>query len=428
MNCRKKIILGSASPRRKELLQQLGWEFDVILSDCRETITEKRPSRIVCELSEQKAESVWEKLPDEEKPDCLVLGADTIVVQDQLIFGKPGTKERAVKMLKLLSGRAHQVFTGVTMIWMDGEEVRTQTFYDMTEVKVAPMTAAEIQDYAEKETCLDKAGAYGIQTEFAAYVTEICGDYSNVVGLPLAALYANMKRCGLIDTGASSATAVYGSGKVRGVIFDLDGTLADTLESIAYCGNYAMRSCKLPDIPFEKYRYFVGEGADTLIKRCLIYSGDEDLKFYEKAYAKYQIIFKEECLFNVTVYPGMMETLQELKANDIRLAVLSNKPHERTLDVIYSLFGRDLFDTVLGHRQGIAKKPSPQGIQEILKDWEMDAKDVLYVGDTATDMITGNAAGTTTVGVLWGFRDRAELEKHRAQKIIERPEELLELL
>ncbi len=428
MNCRKKIILGSASPRRKELLQQLGWEFDVILSDCRETITEKRPSRIVCELSEQKAESVWEMLPDEEKPDCLVLGADTIVVQDQLIFGKPGTKERAVKMLKLLSGKAHQVFTGVTMIWADGEEVRTHSFYDMTEVKVAPMSAAEIQDYVEKETCLDKAGAYGIQNEFAAYVTEICGDYSNVVGLPVAALYANMKRCGLIDMGDFKTTVSSGSGKFKGAVFDLDGTLADTLESIAYCGNYAMRSCKLPDIPFEKYRYFVGEGADTLIKRCLIYSGDEELKNFEKAYAKYQIIFKEECLFNVTVYPGMLETLQEMKANGIKLAVLSNKPNERTLDVVYSLFGRDLFDTVLGHRPGIAKKPSPQGVQEILSGWEMDAKDILFVGDSATDMITGNAAGATTVGVLWGFRDRAELEKHRAQKIIERPEELLELL
>ncbi|MCD7751221.1 MAG: HAD family hydrolase [Lachnospiraceae bacterium] len=228
--------------------------------------------------------------------------------------------------------------------------------------------------------------------------------------------------------GDAHPAASLGSGRVKGVIFDLDGTLADTLESIAYCGNYAMRSCKLPDIPLEKYRYFVGEGADTLIRRCLIYSGDEDLKLYEKAYAKYQIIFKEECLFNVTVYPGMLETLQELKANGIRLAVLSNKPQERTLDVVYSLFGRDLFDTVLGHRQGIAKKPSPQGVQEILNGWDMEAKDVLFVGDSATDMITGNAAGATTVGVLWGFRDRAELEKHRAQKIIERPEELLELL
>ncbi len=400
----------------------------MIPSDCEEHITEKRPSRIVSELSAQKAENVWGKLSDKEQENCLVLGADTIVVQDQLILGKPGTKERAVKMLKILSGKAHQVFTGVTMIWTDGEEVRRHTFYDMTEVKVAPMTSAEIQDYVEKETCLDKAGAYGIQNEFAAYVTEICGDYSNVVGLPVAALYANMKRCGLIEMAASQTAVSSSGGKFKGAIFDLDGTLADTLESIAYCGNYAMRSCRLPEIPLEKYRYFVGNGADTLIKRCLIYSGDEDLKFYEKAYAKYQIIFKEECLFNVTVYPGMMEALQEMKSRGMKLAVLSNKPHERTLDVVYSLFGRELFDTVLGHRQEIAKKPSPQGVQEILDGWEMDAKDILYVGDTATDMITGNAAGATTVGVLWGFRDRAELEKHRAQKIIERPEELLELL
>ncbi|MCD8326391.1 MAG: HAD family hydrolase [Lachnospiraceae bacterium] len=225
-----------------------------------------------------------------------------------------------------------------------------------------------------------------------------------------------------------AAPAVVASGKIKGAIFDPDGTLADTLESITYCGNYAMQACRLPEIPKEKYRYFVGEGADTLIKRCLIYSGDDELKLFDKAYARYRIIFQEKCMYNVTVYPGMMETLQTMKANGIRLAVLSNKPHEQTLDVIYSLFGKELFDTVLGNRPGLAKKPSAQGVQEILRGWDMDPKDIMYVGDTATDMITGNAAGALTVGVLWGFRDRAELERHRAQEIVERPEELLGLI
>ncbi|MCD8067369.1 MAG: Maf family protein, partial [Lachnospiraceae bacterium] len=149
-------------------------------------------------------------------------------------------------MLQKLSGNAHQVFTGVTLIWMDHGKKKIHIFYDMTEVKVASLSAAEIQDYVEKGTCLDKAGAYGIQNEFAPYVTEICGDYSNVVGLPLAAVYAQMKRCGLIHMSGSAAPALVSSGKIKGVIFDLDGTLADTLESITYCGNYAMRACKLP--------------------------------------------------------------------------------------------------------------------------------------------------------------------------------------
>ncbi|MCD7806233.1 MAG: HAD family hydrolase [Lachnospiraceae bacterium] len=225
-----------------------------------------------------------------------------------------------------------------------------------------------------------------------------------------------------------AAPSVSVSGKIKGVIFDLDGTLADTLESIAYCGNYAMRACKLPEIAREKYRYFVGNGADTLIRRCLIYSGDEELKLYEKAYARYRIVFQEHCMDQVTVYPGMMETLQTMKANGIRLAVLSNKPHEETQQVVYSLFGKDLFDTVLGNRPGIAKKPSTQGVQEILSGWDLEAEEVMYVGDTATDMMTGNTAGALTVGVLWGFRDREELEKYRAQEIVERPEELLGLI
>ncbi len=409
-------------------MTQLGWEFEVIASDCEEKITEKRPSRIVSQLSAQKAENVWEKLSKEQQEKSLVLGADIIVALDGLILGKPNTADRAVEMLEKLSGNAHQVFTGVTFIWMDQGKRKTHTFYDMTEVKVAALSMTEIQDYVEKGTCLDKAGAYGIQNEFAPYVTEICGDYSNVVGLPLAAVYAQMKRCGLIYMNSLAAPASAVSGKIKGVIFDLDGTLADTLESITYCGNYAMRACKLPEIPREKYRYFVGEGSDTLIRRCLIYSGDDELKLFEKAYARYQIIFQEKCMYNVTTYPGMMETLQTMKANGIRLAVLSNKPHEQALDVVYSLYGRELFDTVLGHRPGIAKKPSTQGVQEILKGWDMEASDVMYVGDTATDMMTGNAAGALTVGVLWGFRDRAELQKHRAQRIVERPQELMDLL
>lgn len=184
-----RIILASASPRRKELLGLLGLEFEIIVSDVEEVVTESAPNRVVEELSLQKAEDVFERL----EGDVLVIGADTVVSLDDCILGKPKNEAEAVEMLGKLQGNEHRVFTGVTLIGRkNGEEFRN-TFSEGTVVKFYPMTAEEIQWYVSTKEPMDKAGAYGIQGLGARFVECIRGDYNNVVGLPIARLYQEMK-------------------------------------------------------------------------------------------------------------------------------------------------------------------------------------------------------------------------------------------
>lgn len=180
----EKIILASGSPRRKELLTQVGIPFDILVSDTKEVITKSSPTEIVEELSRQKAQSVAEKYPQR-----TVLGADTIVVLDGQVLGKPKDDKDAARMLRMLQGRTHQVCTGVTFM----REGRVHSFHEKTDVTVYPMTEEEIEAYVRSGDPLDKAGAYGIQGSFAAYIEGIRGDYYNVVGLPVGRVYQELK-------------------------------------------------------------------------------------------------------------------------------------------------------------------------------------------------------------------------------------------
>ena len=184
-----RIVLASASPRRKELLEQLGIEFEICVSDVEEIVTETKPAKVVEELSAMKAEAVFRQI----EGDVLVIGSDTVVALEDRILGKPESPEHAVEMLKSLQAREHYVYTGVTLYKRkDGKEFRT-TFSERTLVKFYPMTDAEILWYVDSGEPLDKAGAYGIQGLGARYVEKISGDYNNVVGLPIARLYQELK-------------------------------------------------------------------------------------------------------------------------------------------------------------------------------------------------------------------------------------------
>lgn len=191
----KNIILGSASPRRRELLAQIGFEFEVITSDAKEESFEASPSKMVRELSANKAWAVWEMLSEEKRLESIVIGADTIVYSDGEVLGKPADTEDAFNMIKRIAGRTHSVFTGVTVI----SKETVISFAEETKVSVYPMTDDEIRAYINRGTCMDKAGSYGIQNEFAAYVKGIEGDYNNVVGLPVARLYQEMKKAGYLN-------------------------------------------------------------------------------------------------------------------------------------------------------------------------------------------------------------------------------------
>ena len=187
----KKIILASASPRRKELLEQIGLSFQIEPARGEEHITSVIPREVVEELSYQKAMEVAELHRDE---DALILGADTIVVYDNQIMGKPADEEEAKAMLRQLSGKTHCVFTGVTAVLWENKEKTVRTFSEKTEVTFYPMSEEEIMFYVKTREPMDKAGAYGIQGIGAKYIQAICGDYNNVVGLPVARLYQEVIR------------------------------------------------------------------------------------------------------------------------------------------------------------------------------------------------------------------------------------------
>lgn len=183
------IILASGSPRRKELLELIGIPVRVIKSSVEERITQTDPGEIVKELSHQKAEDVAASVSD-----GIILGADTIVWAQGEVLGKPKDRADAYHMLRMLSGRSHSVFTGVTIIVKkEAETKRIQTFFRETLVHVHEMSDEEIEAYLDTGEPFDKAGAYGIQGPFAAFVDGVDGDYQNVVGLPVCAVYQSLK-------------------------------------------------------------------------------------------------------------------------------------------------------------------------------------------------------------------------------------------
>ena len=191
----KKIILASASPRRRELLTQIGLTFEVVVSETEEKITSTEPAKVVEELSIQKAEAVWEKLAQNHN---IVIGADTVVACDGKILGKPADVENAVEMLRLLQGRGHEVYTGVTVLYEEDGEKKSLTFHEKTTVHFYPMTEAQIREYVATGDPMDKAGSYGIQGFCARYIRGIEGDYNNVVGLPAGRVYQELHKLGLV--------------------------------------------------------------------------------------------------------------------------------------------------------------------------------------------------------------------------------------
>lgn len=194
-----KIYLASASPRRKELLKQIGLSFKTMPSTVEEKITKTEPNEVVEELSYQKAVDVCGKLTSDGKEDFVVIGADTVVSCWGEILGKPEDKEDAVRMLEKLQGGSHQVYTGVTLAWKNRDmSPMYYTFSECTDVTMYAMTEDEIRKYTDSGEPMDKAGAYAIQGLCAAYIQGICGDYNNVVGLPVGRVYQELKNRGLI--------------------------------------------------------------------------------------------------------------------------------------------------------------------------------------------------------------------------------------
>ena len=214
----------------------------------------------------------------------------------------------------------------------------------------------------------------------------------------------------------------------KACIFDLDGTLTDTLESLTYSVNETLSELHLPAITSEQCKSFVGSGARYLIERALQASGDQDLVHIEEAMKIYGRIFKVNCTYKVAPYDGIVDMLEKLKEAGVKLAVLSNKPHLQTVDVVAKFFDEGLFSYVQGQQEGIPRKPDPTAARMLAELMGVEPKECVYIGDSDVDMQTGNAANMETVGVTWGFRPKELLLEHGAKHIMNHPKELISIV
>ena len=196
---------------------------------------------------------------------------------------------------------------------------------------------------------------------------------------------------------------------MKACIFDLDGTLTNTLESMTYSVNLTLEEMGLSKITKDQCRLFVGNGARVLIEKSLKAAGDTDASRIEEGMEIYGRIFDRNCTYHVTPYEGIPEMLKALKDKGIQLAVLSNKPDRQTVKVVKAIFGEELFDYAQGQKEGIRRKPEPDGVWYLMEQMHVSKEECLYIGDSEVDAATGRNAGLKTIGVLWGFRDRKTL-------------------
>lgn len=215
---------------------------------------------------------------------------------------------------------------------------------------------------------------------------------------------------------------------MKACIFDLDGTLTNTLESMTYSVNLTLEEMGLSKITKDQCRLFVGNGARVLIEKSLKAAGDTDASRIEEGMEIYGRIFDRNCTYHVTPYEGIPEMLKALKDKGIQLAVLSNKPDRQTVKVVKAIFGEELFDYAQGQKEGIRRKPEPDGVWYLMEQMHVSKEECLYIGDSEVDVATGRNAGLKTIGVLWGFRDRKTLETAGVDDLIDRPDELLQFV
>lgn len=211
------------------------------------------------------------------------------------------------------------------------------------------------------------------------------------------------------------------------IVFDLDGTLINSLEDLADSANWMLIQHGFPTHPVDAYRYFVGDGMRKLIERILP-PEERNEKQIERCKAEFIAYYTIHMEDKTVVYPGMIELLKELKDRGLKIAVATNKVHIAVAPLMAKYFPGIRFDSMIGQREGIPVKPHPQIMYDILKETGCQQSEALHVGDTATDMQLAHSAGVTPVGVLWGYRPLEELQEAGAKFIISRPEELLGLV
>ena len=215
---------------------------------------------------------------------------------------------------------------------------------------------------------------------------------------------------------------------MKAVIFDLDGTLLNTIDTITFYANKALGKFGFKTFSADDYKYFVGNGAVKLVERALSAAGGYTEDEFNKVFAYYNEIYNADSLYLTRPYDGIIEVLRKLKANGIKTGVISNKPDFATVDVVKKVIGDELIDICHGGRDNFPLKPDPASTLDILKELSADKEISAFVGDTYVDIATGRAAGLHTVGVKWGFRTEAELKEAGAEFITDSADELFDII
>ncbi len=215
---------------------------------------------------------------------------------------------------------------------------------------------------------------------------------------------------------------------MKAVIFDLDGTLLNTIDTIAYYANKALADFGFSTFPVDRYKYFAGNGAVKLIRRALEATGGYTEEDFDKVFKYYNEIYNADSLYLTRPYDGIVEMLKKLKDAGIKTGVISNKPDFATVDVVKKVLGDELIDICHGARDAFPLKPDPASALDILGELKGDKANSAFVGDTSVDIETGKAASLHTIGVKWGFRTEDELKGAGAEFIISHPKELFDII
>ena len=212
----------------------------------------------------------------------------------------------------------------------------------------------------------------------------------------------------------------------KAAIFDLDGTLIDSLEDLANSANAMLESYGFPTHPVDPYRYFVGNGSRKLMERCLPKEKGADPAFVDEALARYKKIYAEHTQDKTRPYDGILEMLAALKRMNIPMGICTNKHQSAAEDIVNAMFPAGMFATVIGDQPGLPRKPDPKKVLRMAEEYGVRPEEVAYFGDTSVDMDTAVNAGMLPIGVLWGFRPKEELTEHGAKVLLEKPSDLFQ--
>ena len=215
---------------------------------------------------------------------------------------------------------------------------------------------------------------------------------------------------------------------VKAAIFDMDGTLCNTLISINLGCNRAVERFGYPTIPADVIKSFLGEGAEMLIKNCMNYFNDDNPKHFKSALENYETYMNIHYNEPVTVYVGMYDTVRDLKEMGVKIATLSNKGQRPLEGNVQRYFGLDLFDKVVGKTEGFIRKPAPDEAIKIAEEFGVSPSECIFIGDSINDIKCGKAAGMITAAALWGYETKEDLAKQNPDYMLEKHEELVDIV